>query len=76
MRPLQTTLASQKAKYYLIAQEVESAVQGRKASSTYTTEAGNGVEMWAQRGHKGCTSTGTDAHIGSTVGARVRHVIG
>ena len=26
-------------------------------------------------GHKGCTSAGTDARIGSTVKARVRHVI-
>ena len=31
--------------------------------------------MWAQRGHKGCASTGTDAHINGTVGARVKHVI-
>ena len=29
----------------------------------------------AQRVHKGCTSAGTDAHVGSTVKARVRHVI-
>ena len=26
-------------------------------------------------GHKGCTSVGTDARVGSTVEARVRHVI-
>ena len=31
--------------------------------------------MRAQRGHKGCTSAGTDARVGSTVEARVRHVI-
>ena len=31
--------------------------------------------MWAQRGHKGCTSAGTDARVGSTVRVRVRHVI-
>ena len=31
--------------------------------------------MQAQRGHRGCTSTGTDARVGSAVGARVRHVI-
>ena len=26
-------------------------------------------------GHEGCTSTGTDARVGGTVRARVRHVI-
>ena len=26
-------------------------------------------------GHKGCASTGTDAHIDGTVKVRVRHVI-
>ena len=31
--------------------------------------------MRAQRGHRGCTSAGTDACIGSMVGAWVRHVI-
>ena len=31
--------------------------------------------MRAQRGHRGCASAGTDAHLGSNVGARVRHVI-
>ena len=31
--------------------------------------------MWTQRGHKGCTSTGTDAHVDDTVKVRVRHVI-
>ena len=31
--------------------------------------------MRAQRGHKGCTSAGTDACIDGTVKARVRHVI-
>ena len=31
--------------------------------------------MWAQGGHRGCTSAGTDARIGSSVGARMRHVI-
>ena len=31
--------------------------------------------MRAQRGHKGCTSAGTDARVGSTVRVRVRHVI-
>ena len=30
--------------------------------------------MWAQRGHGGCTSAGTDTQIGGTVRARVRHV--
>ena len=25
--------------------------------------------------HRGCTSTGTDAHVGRTIRARVRHVI-
>ena len=28
-----------------------------------------------QRGHNGCASTGTDAHIDGTVKVRVRHVI-
>ena len=31
--------------------------------------------MRAQKGHKGCTSAGTDARVGSTVRMRVRHVI-
>ena len=31
--------------------------------------------MWAQRGHKGCTSASTDARVDGTVRARVRHVI-
>ena len=31
--------------------------------------------MRAQRGPKGCTSAGTDVRVGSTVKARVRHVI-
>ena len=31
--------------------------------------------MWAQRGHKGCTSAGTDARIDGTVKARVGRVI-
>ena len=31
--------------------------------------------MRAQRGHKGCTSAGTDACVGGTVRVRVRHVI-
>ena len=29
----------------------------------------------AQRVHKGCASAGTDARVGSTTRARVRHVI-
>ena len=40
VRPLQATLVNQGVEYDLIAQEVESAVQGRISSSTYTTEAG------------------------------------
>ena len=32
-------------------------------------------EMWPQRGHKGCTSTATDACVSDTVKVRVRHVI-
>ena len=40
VQPLQATLANQGEEYNLIAQEVESAVQGRTSSSTYTTEAG------------------------------------
>ena len=40
VRPLQATLVNQGVKYDLIAQEVESTVQGRTLSSTYTTEAG------------------------------------
>ena len=31
--------------------------------------------MWAQEGHNGCASTGTDACVSGTVGARARHVI-
>ena len=31
--------------------------------------------MQVQRGHQGCTSAGTDARVGGTVKARVRHVI-
>ena len=31
--------------------------------------------MRAQRGCRRCASAGTDAHIGSNVGVRVRHVI-
>ena len=31
--------------------------------------------MRAQKGHKGCSSAGTDACVGSTVRARIRHVI-
>ena len=37
---MQATLANQGVEYDLIAQEVESIVQGRTSSSTYTTEAG------------------------------------
>ena len=33
------------------------------------------MEMWAQKGHKGCTSAGTDAHVEGTVRVRVGHVI-
>ena len=40
VQPLQATLANQGVEYDLIAQEVESAVQGRISSSTYTTETG------------------------------------
>ena len=40
VQPLQATLANQGVKYDLIAQEVESAVQGRISSSTYTTKTG------------------------------------
>ena len=40
VEPLQATLANQGVEYNLIAQEVESAVQGRVLSSTYTTETG------------------------------------
>jgi hypothetical protein len=36
---------------------------------------GSSAMMWAQAGHKGCISTGTDACIGGTVKARARHVI-
>ena len=31
--------------------------------------------MWTQRGHRGCTSTGTEARANGTVRVRVRHVI-
>ena len=31
--------------------------------------------MWAQRGHIGCASTGTDAHVEGTVEVREEHVI-
>ena len=31
--------------------------------------------MWAQRGHKGCTSAGTDMYISNMIRARVRHGI-
>ena len=41
---------------YLIAQEVESTVQGRKASSTYTTEAGiRGMIIHMLGGKETCT---------------------
>ena len=40
VQPLQATLANQGVEYNLIAQEVESIVQGRTSSSTYTTVAG------------------------------------
>ena len=40
VKPLQATLANQEVECDLIAQEVESTVQGRTSSSTYTTEAG------------------------------------
>ena len=40
VRPLQATLVNQRVEYDLIAQEVESTVQGRTSSSTYTTETG------------------------------------
>ena len=40
VQPLQATLVNQGVEYDLIAQEVESAVQGRTSSSTYTTETG------------------------------------
>ena len=36
---------------------------------------GSGEEMWAQRGHSRCASTDTDARVGGTVEARVKHVI-
>ena len=35
----------------------------------------NGEEMWAQRGHSRCASTGTDACVNGTVEVRMRHVI-
>ena len=89
------SLANQKVKYDLIAQEVESAVYRRKVSSTYTMRMrtrgvvlhmlggqeacteGAMIHKAAVRryGHKGCTSAGTDARVGGTVRARVRHVI-
>ena len=31
--------------------------------------------MQAQRVHKGCASVDTDAHVSSTVGVRMRHVV-
>ena len=31
--------------------------------------------MWTRRGHKECTSTGTDARIDGMVKVRVRHII-
>ena len=40
VKPLQATLANQEVEYDLIAQEVESTVQGRTSPSTYTTETG------------------------------------
>ena len=40
VQPLQATLVNQGVEYDLIAQEVESTVQGRTSSSTYTTETG------------------------------------
>ena len=31
--------------------------------------------MWAQRGHRGCTSAGTDACVDGTVRVRIGHVV-
>ena len=53
---MQATLANQGVEYNLIAQEVESTVQGRTSSSTYTTEAGiRGVVVHMWKGPKVCT---------------------
>jgi hypothetical protein len=41
----------------------------------YNDTYSNGEEMWAQRGHSRCASTGTDACVGGTVEARVKRVI-
>ena len=41
----------------MIAQEVESTVQGQKASSTYTTEAGiRGMVVHMLEGRRACTN--------------------
>ena len=46
---------SQEEECYLIAQEVKSTVQGQKASSTYTTEAGiRGVVVHMLKGKRVC----------------------
>ena len=53
---MQATLANQGVEYDLIAQEVESTVQGRTLSSTYTTKAGiRGMVVHMWKGPKACT---------------------
>ena len=61
-RPLQVSLVNQGVKYYLIAQEVESAEYRRRLSSTYTTRMRTrGVVLHMQRGqesvHRRCNDT-------------------
>ena len=55
-KPLQVSLANQGVKYYLIAQEVESAVYRRKVSSTYTMRMRTrGVVLHMLGGQEACT---------------------
>ena len=55
-RPLQVSLVNQEVKYYLIAQEVESAEYRRRLSSTYTTRACiRGVVLHMLGGQEACT---------------------
>ena len=55
-RPLQVSLANQKVKYDLIAQEVESAEYRRRVSSTYTTRTRTrGMVLHMLGGQEACT---------------------
>ena len=70
-RPLQVSLANQEVKYYLIAQEVESAEYRRGVSSTYTTRAcTRGMVLHMLGGRETCTE---GAMIHKATVRRCRH---